>query len=228
MKDCMRTLLHRLREGSHDPILDEDSSTKTPRPVPPGEEDLGQEADHEMTYLDPRTPPGLPRVVSMNIAREDRERQQWSSPLEFLLSCIAMSVGLGNVWRFPFTAYENGGGAFLLPYFTVLLLVGRPLYFLEVTLGQFSSRGSIRVWDMVPPLQGVGYAQLLVTCCIGSYYCALIALCLYYLAASCTQSDLPWVHCWPQLDDNRTVCVDSNTNGEVVIQLWPAVDPGQV
>ena len=35
------------------------------------------------------------------------ERQQWSNPVEFLLSCIAMSVGLGNVWRFPFTGQKN-------------------------------------------------------------------------------------------------------------------------
>ena len=62
-------------------------------------------------------------------------RQQWSNPIEFLLSCISMSVGLGNVWRFPFTAYENGGGAFIIPYIIVLLLIGRPFYLLE--LGQF-------------------------------------------------------------------------------------------
>ena len=54
-----------------------------------------------------------------------KDRQTWDSPIEFLLSCISMSVGLGNVWRFPFTAYENGGGAFLIPYLVVLLMVGR-------------------------------------------------------------------------------------------------------
>ena len=53
---------------------------------------------------------------------EEPERQQWDNPMEFLMSCISMSVGLGNVWRFPFTAYENGGGAFLIPYMVVLLL----------------------------------------------------------------------------------------------------------
>ena len=51
-------------------------------------------------------------------------RARWGNRVEFLLSCIAMSVGLGNVWRFPFTAYENGGGAFLLPYLFVLLTIG--------------------------------------------------------------------------------------------------------
>lgn len=44
------------------------------------------------------------------------ERENWGKSIEFLMSCIAMSVGLGNVWRFPFTALENGGAAFLLPY----------------------------------------------------------------------------------------------------------------
>uniref|UniRef100_A0A182SKN4 Transporter n=1 Tax=Anopheles maculatus TaxID=74869 RepID=A0A182SKN4_9DIPT len=50
------------------------------------------------------------------------ERDQWGKGVEFLMSCIAMSVGLGNVWRFPFVALENGGGAFVIPYIIVLLL----------------------------------------------------------------------------------------------------------
>ncbi len=60
----------------------------------------------------------------------ESERQQWDSPVEFLLSCISMSVGLGNVWRFPFTAYENGGGAFLIPYLIVLVTIGRYVFYI--------------------------------------------------------------------------------------------------
>ena len=63
---------------------------------------------------------------SLDIKHEEGEqRQQWSNPIEFLLSCIALSVGLGNVWRFPITAYKNGGGAFLIPYLVVLIFIGR-------------------------------------------------------------------------------------------------------
>ena len=78
--------------------------------------------------------------------------------------------GLGNVWRFPFTAYENGGGAFLIPYICVLMLVGRPLYFMELALGQFSSAGPYITttsfmlqfrWVALPTGQTVIYLQFL-------------------------------------------------------------------
>ena len=76
--------------------------------------------------------------------------------------------GLGNVWRFPFTAYENGGGAFLIPYICVLMLVGRPLYFMELALGQFSSAGPHITtfmlqfrWVALPTGQTVIYLQFL-------------------------------------------------------------------
>jgi solute carrier family 6 (neurotransmitter transporter, glycine) member 5/9 len=65
-----------------------------------------------------------------------------------------MSVGLGNIWRFPFTAYENGGGAFLIPYIIVLVVIGRPMYYLEMILGQFTSQGSVRIWEVAPILKG--------------------------------------------------------------------------
>lgn len=81
-------------------------------------------------------------------------RDTWGKEIEFLLSCIAMSVGLGNVWRFPFIALANGGGAFVIPYIIVLVIVGKPIYYLEMLIGQFSSRGSAKVYDLCPALRG--------------------------------------------------------------------------
>lgn len=71
-----------------------------------------------------------------------------------------MSVGLGNIWRFPYIAYANGGGAFLIPYLIILLLIGRPLYFLEMVLGQFSSSGCVKVWNVVPIARGLSCNEL--------------------------------------------------------------------
>jgi len=53
-----------------------------------------------------------------------------------------------------FTALENGGGAFVIPYLIVLVLVGKPVYYLEMLLGQFSSRGSVKVYDFSPIMRG--------------------------------------------------------------------------
>lgn len=116
-----------------------------------------------------------------------------------------MSIGLGNVWRFPFTAYENGGGAFLIPYIFILTVVGRPFYLLEMILGQFSSKSTIKIWDMVPAFRGIGFAQLLVLSALASYYCSLMAMTLFYLLMS-FRTELPWAKCWPEWPDN---CFDS-------------------
>jgi len=94
------------------------------------------------------------RRESVADVKDTSERQQWTNGVEFLMSCIAMSVGLGNVWRFPFTAYKNGGGAFLIPYIVVLFLIGKPIYYMEMALGQFVSGGPVKVWALSPALKG--------------------------------------------------------------------------
>ncbi|EGI67298.1 Sodium-dependent nutrient amino acid transporter 1 [Acromyrmex echinatior] len=119
-----------------------------------------------------------------------------------------MSVGLGNIWRFPFTAYENGGGAFLIPYIIILIVVGKPFYLLEMILGQFSSQSSLKIWDLAPAFRGIGIAQCITLLALTSYYCSLMALTLFYLIAS-FQTELPWGRCWEEWGE---FCVDSIRN----------------
>ncbi|KAJ8668094.1 hypothetical protein QAD02_009757 [Eretmocerus hayati] len=140
-------------------------------------------------------------------------RQTWNGSGDFLMSCIAMSVGLGNVWRFPFTAYENGGGAFLVPYLIVLFLVGKPCYYMETIIGQFTSRSSVKMWSMVPALKGVGCAQMFSMVAVASYYCSIMALTLHYLFSSFALQ-LPWSRC---LDEWTTCAHSSESQSETTI-----------
>nr|XP_045610357.1 sodium-dependent nutrient amino acid transporter 1-like isoform X1 [Procambarus clarkii] len=139
----------------------------------------------------------------------EQGREQWSSPVEFLLSCIAMSVGLGNVWRFPFVALENGGGAFLIPYILVLMFIGKPLYYMELCMGQFASAGSVKVWEVSPAFRGVGYGQAIATWAVVTYYVSLMGLTVYYFFASFT-SELPWSVC---SENAPQTCLDAFRNG---------------
>ncbi|CAL8338510.1 unnamed protein product [Lota lota] len=124
---------------------------------------------------------------------ENTVRGNWTNKREYLLSMIGMAVGLGNVWRFPYLAYKNGGGAFLIPYFIMLICLGIPLYFLETALGQFCSQGPINTWSAVPLLQGVGMAGMIANVMVSIYYGVILAYALYYLFAS-FQYPLPWTN----------------------------------
>ncbi len=86
------------------------------------------------------------------------EREQWSSRLGFVLAAAGSAIGLGNIWRFPFKAGDNGGGAFVLIYLACLLFLCVPYLFAELALGRNSKRnpvGAIRairghsLWSLV-------------------------------------------------------------------------------
>ncbi|CAL7951010.1 unnamed protein product [Xylocopa violacea] len=139
-------------------------------------------------------------------SKETNTRSTWNNGLEFLMSCIAMSIGFGNIWRFPFTAYENGGGVFLIPYIIVLFLVGKPFYYMEMIIGQFSSYSSLKVWSVSPAFAGVGWSQFCSTVALMTYYSSLMAITLFFLVASFS-AELPWAKC---REEWRDYCIDSS------------------
>lgn len=103
-------------------------------------------------------------------------REQWGTRAGFLLAAIGSAVGLGNIWRFPYIAYENGGGAFLLPYLVALLTAGIPLLILEYTIGH-RYRGSppLAFHRMSKPAAAIGWWQVAICFVIATYYAVIIA-----------------------------------------------------
>ncbi|XP_034255011.1 sodium-dependent proline transporter-like isoform X1 [Thrips palmi] len=139
------------------------------------------------------------------------ERGSWGSRWEFLLSCVGLSVGIGNVWRFPYLAYQNGGGAFLIPYLIMMALAGKPMYFLELAMGQFGGVGPLAMWNCCPIAKGVGCAMVTVSLVVCIYYNVIMSYTVYYMVASFA-SEVPWSKCDPAWADMAT-CYVRNTEG---------------
>uniref|UniRef100_A0A8P0SY15 Transporter n=2 Tax=Canis lupus TaxID=9612 RepID=A0A8P0SY15_CANLF len=124
-----------------------------------------------------------------------KDRGQWTNKMEFVLSVAGEIIGLGNVWRFPYLCYKNGGGAFFIPYFIFFFTCGIPVFFLEVALGQYTSQGSVTAWRKICPLlQGIGLASVVIESYLNIYYIIILAWALFYLFSSFT-SELPWTTC---------------------------------
>ncbi|CAG5123119.1 unnamed protein product [Candidula unifasciata] len=136
---------------------------------------------------------------------DSHAREGWGGKLDFILTCIGYAVGLGNIWRFPYLCYKSGGGAFLIPYTLFLLLCGLPLFFLEVTYGQFSSLSPIAIWKVAPLFKGVGVGMLVCSAIVCIYYNVIVAWTIYYLFLS-FRMVLPWSHCNNEWNTDR--CID--------------------
>uniref|UniRef100_A0A3P8WF38 Transporter n=1 Tax=Cynoglossus semilaevis TaxID=244447 RepID=A0A3P8WF38_CYNSE len=119
----------------------------------------------------------------------------WSRQIEFTLAGIGSAVGLGNVWRFPYLCYRSGGGAFLVPYLLMLVVLGIPLLHMELIMGQFTRRGPVHALAYACPLlKGVGMATVAISFIMCTYYNVVITWALYYLFSS-FQDPLPWQNC---------------------------------
>ncbi|KYO33141.1 sodium-dependent neutral amino acid transporter SLC6A17 [Alligator mississippiensis] len=139
---------------------------------------------------------------------DSENRPAWNSKLQYILAQIGYSVGLGNVWRFPYLCQKNGGGAYLVPYLVLLIIIGLPLFFLELAVGQRIRRGSIGVWNYVcPRLGGIGFASCLVCLFVGLYYNVIIGWSIFYFFKS-FQYPLPWNEC-PIINNGTTAIVEA-------------------
>ncbi|KAL9966639.1 hypothetical protein ACROYT_G024747 [Oculina patagonica] len=136
---------------------------------------------------------------------DDKKRETWGKSIDFALALIGASVGLGNIWRFPYLCYKNGGGCFLIPYLICVVVAAVPILILEVSLGQFASQGGITAWLICPIFQGIGWASVIMVQFLNIYYIVILGWALFYMFASFT-SDLPWSRCGNEW--NTPNCVD--------------------
>uniref|UniRef100_A0AAY4A8R0 Transporter n=1 Tax=Denticeps clupeoides TaxID=299321 RepID=A0AAY4A8R0_9TELE len=124
-----------------------------------------------------------------------QQRERWASKAEFILTVAGAIVGLGNVWRFPYLCYKNGGGAFFVPYILYLVTCGIPLFALETSLGQYTSQGGITCWRKICPLfEGLGYASQVIIWYGAITYIVILAWACFYFFSSFSY-DLPWASC---------------------------------
>ncbi|KAK8785574.1 hypothetical protein V5799_008060 [Amblyomma americanum] len=143
------------------------------------------------------------------------ERQKWANKMEFILSCVGMSVGLGNIWRFPYMAYANGGAAFLIPYTILMITVGKPMYYLELVLGQFQSLGQTHAFNCFPLAKGVGVCMTYTCFFICLYFNVLLAYAMVYMVHS-FKSPLPWSTCDPAWADENCFVRDTDVSCRTV------------
>lgn len=103
-------------------------------------------------------------------------RESWPSRTGFVLAAVGSAIGLGNVWRFPYIAYENGGGAFLIPYFFALFTCGFPLLMVEFAMGKRAQGGAPEGFQALRKFMAwAGWLACLLAFTIVIYYCAIMA-----------------------------------------------------
>lgn len=100
-------------------------------------------------------------------------REHWKSSLGFVLAAAGSAVGLGNIWRFPTLTGQNGGGGFVLLYVSIVLLVGLPLMYVELSMGRAAQLGPVGAFRTLAPhraWRALGYLFVLTGIVILSYY----------------------------------------------------------
>ena len=114
---------------------------------------------------------------------------QWDSPIAFIFAMIGAAVGLGNIWRFSYVLYSNGGGSFFIPYLIAIAIMGIPFLILEYGVG-FSFRDSFSniVKKINPKFEIFAWMLVIFVFVVTIYYMVILSWDLVYLGSSFTFS----------------------------------------
>ncbi len=115
------------------------------------------------------------------------DRGQWSSKLGFIFAAAGSAIGLGNIWRFPYIAGENGGAAFVFTYLVCVIAIGLPVMLAELALGRATQRNPVGAIEAVRPgsvWKFVGILGVLTGVAILSYYAVIAGWTIGYMISS--------------------------------------------
>ena len=114
-----------------------------------------------------------------------KDKNEWGSNLSFLLAMIGSAVGLGNIWRYPYVLYNNGGGAFFIPYIVAILIMGIPFLILEYGVGyNFKSSFPKAVKSISKKWEYLGWFLPVAVFMILIYYSAILGWDGFYVIIS--------------------------------------------
>lgn len=118
---------------------------------------------------------------------DPKQRATFATRRAFIFAAIGSAVGLGNIWRFPYIAYDNGGGAFLVPYLVALLTAGIPLLFLDYALGhRYRGSAPLAFRRLGKAFEPFGWWNVLANVIICIYYAVIIGWAASYAWYSLT------------------------------------------
>ncbi|MCP5505339.1 MAG: sodium-dependent transporter [Chlamydiales bacterium] len=122
------------------------------------------------------------------------QREHWASQFGFIMAAAGSAIGLGSLWRFPYIAGDNGGGAFVLLYILFTYVLGVPIFIGELLIGRKTQRSPIFAYQELSKQSTnwrmVGYLNILTSFIILSFYCVVSGWCLNYALMSLNQFTL--------------------------------------
>lgn len=118
--------------------------------------------------------------------------EQLDSDSKFWTKSLTSTIGLGALWRFPYLLYTNNGATFLLPFIIIMIFLGIPQYFLELSLGQYFQESMLYIYQKPgKKYGGVTFSIFLLCLLIGCYYIYVVAFALLYIF-HLVGGTLPW------------------------------------
>ncbi|WP_458403123.1 sodium-dependent transporter [Methanobrevibacter sp.] len=118
-----------------------------------------------------------------------KEHAQWDSTWAFIFAMIGAAVGLGNIWRFSYVVYSNGGGSFFIPYFIAIAIMGIPFLILEYGVGFSFKTAFTEIFKKIKPqFEFIAWILIFLISIVLIYYMVIISWDIFYLASSFTFS----------------------------------------